>query len=107
LVRKSLSHVAVAPRRLPDRRGHLRFALSEPAAVRIAVDRRAGERPARWRTAGRITRSARAGTTTIAFNGRLAGRALAPGTYRAVVRARDAAGNAFAPITVRFSVLDR
>jgi hypothetical protein len=39
------------------------------------------------------------------FSGRIGRRALAPGAYRAIVRATDAAGNRSAAATVRFTVL--
>ena len=41
----------------------------------------------------------------IAFDGRVSGRKLAVGTHRLVLVARDAAGNASKPVTVRFTVL--
>jgi hypothetical protein len=39
------------------------------------------------------------------FSGRIGRRALAPGAYRALVRATDAAGNRSAAATVRFTVV--
>ncbi|HWH13726.1 MAG TPA: hypothetical protein VNT51_03205, partial [Miltoncostaeaceae bacterium] len=66
----------------------LRFRLSEPARVGARVERRLPGARARWRTV-RTLRPAplAAGTRTVKV-GRLA-----PGSYRAVLSARDAAGN--------------
>ncbi len=56
-------------------------------------------------TDGTITRNLKAGSVKIAFDGRVGGRKLAVGTHRLVLVARDAAGNASKPVTVRFTVL--
>ena len=53
---------------------------------------RAG-RGGRWAGAGALRRSASAGTSRVAFSGRIGRRALRPGRYRLIVEARDAAGN--------------
>lgn len=107
IVRPRLSHVAVAPGRLPDRRGHLRFALSEAATVRLDIERHSVGRAARWRRVGRITLTGGPGSNTIPFSGRLDRRPLVPGRYRVVVRARDTAGNPARPARVTFSVVAR
>lgn len=64
-----------------------RFALTEPADVRIVIRRRG-------RRVGVLRRPNRpAGPNRIAFGGRLRGRKLRPGRYVAILTATDAAGN--------------
>jgi hypothetical protein len=79
----------------------VRFALDEPAAVRLTVQRRRGGRPLRH---GVMRRAGVVGRNRVPFTGRLRGRALAPGRYRLTVRARDAAGLRSAPVRVRFRI---
>ena len=91
-----------------------RFRLSEPASVRIAVQRAAAGRRSRGRCLrptrrlrraprcnrfvavrpGTITRrNLAAGRSRIGFSGRIGRRALRPGRYRATLTATDPAGN--------------
>ena len=56
-------------------------------------------------TDGTMTRTLKAGSVKIAFDGRVGGRKLAVGPHRLVLVARDAAGNASKSATVRFTVL--
>jgi hypothetical protein len=70
---------------------HISVALSEAATVTFRVSRLVAGRWVRKR--GRIVRELAPGTTRLRYRGRLAGRALPPGRYRLLVRARDAAGN--------------
>jgi hypothetical protein len=56
-------------------------------------------------TDGKITRTLKAGSVKIALDGRVGGHGLAAGAHRLVLVARDAAGNASKPVTVRFTVL--
>ena len=130
-----LSGVSIAPRRfLPGRRvrprtrkrppigARLRFTLSEAATVTIRIDallpgRRLGKRCVRPRRAprgrtcrravgrGTLTRAGSAGANRVTFTGRMRGRRLPSGPYRATLRARDAAGNASARSRVSFTVL--
>jgi CSLREA domain-containing protein len=101
------------------------FTLSAPAALRISI-RRAAPGLARGRTClaptralrrrhahpctrtivvGALTRSlAIAGRSALAFSGRIGSRALAPGGYRAVLVARNAAGSS-APVAVAFTIV--
>jgi hypothetical protein len=98
-----------------------RYLLSEDARVTISIARatrgvRVGRRclaPRRGRTgasctryvrAGALVRSGRAGTNAIRFTGRVGRRALAPGSYRATLVARDSSANASAPRTLAFAV---
>jgi hypothetical protein len=68
-------------------RATLRFILSEAAEVRVSLERRAG---GRFRPVAALTRSMPAGTNHVTYS-RLA-RGLRPGSYRAVVGARDCGG---------------
>jgi len=54
---------------------------------------------------GTITRALKAGSVKIALDGRVGGHKLTVGPHRLVLVARDAAGNASKPVTVRFTVL--
>lgn len=123
----TVSGFGLAPARFrvaPRGGSHFRFALSEPASVRIAVERvrpgrRVGKRCkapaprlAKRRRCVRLTHSAdldfanrAAGANAIAFAGRVGGRAMAAGNYRATIVATDAAGNLSAPRQARFAVL--
>ena len=130
-----LSGVAIAPRRfLAGRRvrprtrtrppigARLRFTLSEAATVTIRIDRllpgrrlrqrcvpprRApnGRRCTRAVKRGTLTRAGVAGANRIAITGRLRGRKLPPGRYRATLKGKDLAGNVSAAGRVRFTVL--
>ncbi|MDX6697475.1 MAG: hypothetical protein QOE65_872 [Solirubrobacteraceae bacterium] len=65
------------------------FALDQDAQVRVAIARIVGRRRIAVAT---LTRAARAGLNHIAFTGRVRGRALAPGRYRATFTASTAGG---------------
>jgi Domain of unknown function (DUF4394) len=100
-----------------------RFTLSESAKVRIAFKRRTGGRrvggkclaPTRARrnrractryvAVGSISASGIAGPNSVKFSGRLKGRPLAVGSYRATLTATDAAGQRSGPTTLRFSIV--
>ena len=100
-----------------------RYKLSEPARVAIAIQRllpgrkrhggcvrpspelRRAKRCTRHRTIGTLTRTGKQGSNSTRFSGRLGGRALRPGRYRAVVRATDAARNRSAPKRARFRIV--
>lgn len=56
---------------------------------------------------GSIRQQVRAGRNTIAFNGRVAGRKLAKGNYRAKLAITDSAGNASRAETIRFKVVGK
>lgn len=89
----------------------VRFRLSEPATVRLLVQRPlpgrlvggrcvaprrgagAGRRCRRWRTVLTLTREGRQGRNRVRFSGRSGKRVLRPGRYRLAARATDAAGN--------------
>jgi hypothetical protein len=96
------------------------FTLSEPATVAIDIQSRragrvvngkckagakTGKRCSIYKRKGTLTRGGKLGKNSVAFSGRLASKALAPGAYRAVVTAKDAAGNVSAKRTAAFTVL--
>jgi len=127
-VRPTLSGLSLSRSRLrPTRRGarsSLAFKLSEVAAVKVFVQRaangrrvggrcvaitranRATRRCTRYKTlAGGLTHQGRQGANTMAFSGRLGGRALAPGRYRLRVVATDTAGNRSAPRHISLQIM--
>lgn len=104
----------------------VRFTLSEAASVRFTVERttvgRRVGRSCRRVTAqnrrrarctryvavkGSATRKAIKGATSVKFRGRLGGRRLAPGRYRLILRATDAAGNRSAVRRAGFRIVRR
>ena len=94
------------------RRGtRIRFHLSERATVTFRIDHL---RWRRWRGVRSFSRRARSGRNSVPFTGRVRAkrrrgrartRALRPGRYRLILRARDAAGNRSERVTRRFRVV--
>ncbi len=115
--------LSAARRRRTPRGTTFRYSLSEPATVRIVIDRlrpgrrvrgkcrRPTRRLAKKRrctrivATGSLTRNSRAGTNNTGFSGRLRRKALRPGRYRAKVTATDRAGNGSNARRVRFTVV--
>jgi len=58
-----------------------------------------------WKKVGSIRKQVVAGHNTITFSGRLAGRKLGPGRYRALLKVTDSAGNVSRAETLKFRVL--
>jgi hypothetical protein len=98
------------------------YGLNERARVTISVQkfrrvsracRRKLARQSRHRTGcrkwisikGRYSTASRAGVSSVRFRGRLRGRALKPGSYRFVIRARDGAGNVTRPKRPNFRII--
>ena len=99
------------------------YRLNEPALVTISVQKfrhlsricrrkarksrhRTGTRCRKWVTIkGRSSKASLAGTSSVRFRGRLKGKALKPGAYRFVIRARDGAGNVSKPRRVKFRIV--
>jgi hypothetical protein len=84
-------------------RGAFRLSLSEDARVTIVVKRVRKARSARKQGALRL--KARAGANRLRFRGRIKHRALKPGRYLAVAKARDSAGQVSARRKLSFSVV--
>jgi plastocyanin len=85
------------------------FRLSERATVRIVIAR-AVKRHGKTGYAAKgtlVRRGLAAGKRSIGFRGRLAGKTLAAGRYRATVTATDAAGNRSAPRRIGFRIRAR
>lgn len=81
-------------------------ALRRHAATRRAYRRLLRKRGCRgWRRVGRIHRQVHPGLNTIPFGGRVAGRRLAPGRYRARLVVTDGEGRPSRTETVRFEIL--
>jgi PKD repeat protein len=84
----------------------IRFRLSADARVTFTVERPVRvRRRTRWVRAGAFTRSAKAGTNGVRFDGRFAGRALRPGRYRLRARARDGQGRLSPPAAPKSFVI--
>jgi uncharacterized delta-60 repeat protein len=98
------------------------YTLSEAARVTIRLERvrpgvlrgkrcvqrkrrQRGKRCTRFVRAGQLVRASPRGTSRVPFNGRVKRRALALGSYRAVIRATDAAGNKSAERRLSFQVV--
>jgi hypothetical protein len=79
-----------------------RFSLSAAADVRLVIQRGLH---GRFHKVGTLTRRAAAGADSIRFSGRLAGRALRPGRYRALVSAVDGAGHRTVAQRVSFTIV--
>jgi hypothetical protein len=100
-----------------------RYTLSEPATVTLVIERgRAGRRVhgrcvkpthknakrracKRWRRVGTLRAAEQAGRQSTRFGGRFGKRALAPGRYRARIRARDALGARSAERRLAFRIV--
>jgi hypothetical protein len=95
---------AARPRR-PKRGTTFRYTLSEPARITITIDRRLRGRRARYRRAGRLTAQKLAGRRSTRFSGRLRGRPLRPGRYRARIVAVDSLGARSKPRRLLFRMV--
>ena len=82
-----------------------RFRLSEDASVRIRILRRVPGTRNRFRKVGTLRRQLTSGSRNVRFSGRLGGKALRAGRYRAVAIATDASGNRSRPIRASFRVV--
>jgi len=98
------------------------YSLSEPAGVKLGIQRRlAGRRQGgtcvrpsprllrakrcvRYRSVGTLKRSGARGANRIRFTGRIGSRALRPGRYRALITATDTAGNGSTSKPTRFRI---
>jgi hypothetical protein len=92
---------------VPQTRKRLR-ALRRQAGSRAAFRRLLRKRRCTaYKRIGSITQRVTAGSNTIYFSGRIAGRRLRPGRYRALLKITDLAGNVSRVERVRFRVLRR
>jgi DNA-binding beta-propeller fold protein YncE len=84
-----------------------RYTVNEPAKVRFTIERklkRKGRR-ARFKRVGFLTQKAKAGVNRRKWNGKLKGKPLPAGSYRATVVATDAAGGRSPAKKVGFRIL--
>jgi hypothetical protein len=88
-----------AARAKPLTRG-FRFRVSEPARVKLAIDRRGS---GGWRRVGAVSLLAPKGPGRLALTKGLQARVAARGSYRATLSARDAAGRRAKPRTAEFA----
>jgi RTX calcium-binding nonapeptide repeat (4 copies) len=95
-----LGRVTAAPRRL-RRRTTFRYTLSEAATVTFTIQRK---RHRRFRRVGAFQGRGAVGVNERRFS-RLGRRPLEPGIYRVLLTATDAAGNASAQTSARFTVV--
>jgi hypothetical protein len=92
---------------VPQTRKRLR-ALRRQAGSRAAFRRLLRRRRCTaYKRIGSITQRVTAGSNTIYFSGRIAGRRLRPGRYRALLKITDTAGNVSRVERIRFRVLRR
>jgi sugar lactone lactonase YvrE len=117
---------AVSPAARPRRATTFRYRLSESAAVVMRIERalpgrhvrggcRApGRRPVprrarctRWRGVIVLREQEAAGANSLRFSGRVGGRRLVAGRYRASAEATDAVGNRSQPTSIRLRVVSR
>ena len=80
----------------------IRFTLSEAGSVSIAIQ---SVKKRKVQTIGTLTRAGKAGKNSVRFTGRLGRKALAVGSYRAVIGATDAAGNKAKAKTLSFKIV--
>jgi streptogramin lyase len=78
-----------------------RYRLSERARVTLTIQRRKG---GRFVKAGVLRQKGKRGRNRRRFSGRLRGKRVKPGSYRAVLRATDPVGNRSRRVRVRFAV---
>ena len=93
---------AVAARRKPRRGTTFRYRLSEPARVKITIARKKGRR---FKRVGAVRAPGRLGGNRKRFSGKLYGRRLKPGAYRATAVGTDASGGRSRPRWVRFRIV--
>jgi hypothetical protein len=98
-----LSRVRLRPR--PIRRtSSFSYVLSEAATVKFTIRRKGKQR---YRSVGAFVESAAAGANQRRFRARIRNRRLRPGTFKAVLRATDAAGNRSRSRSIDFRVVQR
>jgi hypothetical protein len=90
-----------SPRRVPIT---FTYTLSSAATVKLRIFRL---KRGRKLLAGALRAASRAGGNSIRFSGRLGGRTIKPGAYKAAITATDAAGKSSAPESLGFKVIRR
>ena len=99
---------SLAARRRAKRGTTFRFRLSERARVTFRIQRKTTvRRGGRYVKAGRFAHRGKAGKNRKRFSGRIRGKRLRRGSYRATLVAKDPAGNRSTPKRVKFRVVRR
>jgi hypothetical protein len=98
-----ISRLRLKPRPI-TRRSHFRYRLSEAATVAYTIKRKG---KSRYRTVGRFMQLGAEGANERRFRARIRTRRLRPGTFKALLRASDAAGNRSALESIGFRVVRR
>ena len=80
----------------------IRFTLSKASSVSIAIQ---SVKKRKVKRIGTLTRAGKRGKNSVKFTGRLGRKALAVGSYRAVIGATDAAGNKAKTKTLSFKIV--
>ena len=80
----------------------IRFTLSKASSVSIAIQ---SVKKRKVKRIGTLRRAGKAGKNSVKFTGRLGRKALAVGSYRAVIGATDAAGNKAKTKTLSFKIV--
>jgi len=80
-----------------------KYVLSEDGRAKVVIAQQRGAK----RAMGTLTRNSRRGANSIAFSGRIAGRALKPGRYQATLTVTDGAKNTSRRKTLTFTVARR
>jgi hypothetical protein len=96
---------AAARHRKPKRGTTFRYTLSEAARVTITIDRRRRGHRVRYGRVGRIAATKQGGRQSTRFSGRLKGKALRPGRYRARIVAVDSLGARSKTRSLRFRIV--
>jgi hypothetical protein len=90
------------------KRGHgtaFKFTLNEAASITIRIDRRRKQHEKhRFKLAGTLNVTGKAGANRMAFGGRIGKRKLPPGTYRVTITA-TAGNHTSKPATLSFTIL--
>jgi virginiamycin B lyase len=105
-VRPSISKLALTKRVFAPRRPGTTFSfrLDQAATIKVRIQRKLAG--GGLRTKGTLSRSRGTGANRMRFTGRVSGRALKPGRYRAVFTATNAAGKS-APRALSFTIVAR
>jgi hypothetical protein len=102
-------HAHTSSRRKHLKRGtRFTYTLSEPVRVKITIERKAPKKRRggrRFVKAATLAAKEAAGRQSTPFSGRVKGKALKPGRYRATIVARDSAGQASAPRRTAFRIV--
>lgn len=107
-VAPEVTGLTIKPRFRAGSKAMIRYTLSKDARVTIGFEKRKpkAKKGSRFRALkATIQQQRKAGHNAVPFSGRIGKRTLAPGVYRVVVTATDAAGLQSSPARKRFTIL--